>query len=189
MASFDKLETMRGRLYYRAIAMIERGFKTEACILILATWNIARFRRVIRSFDLVEFENAVEKVSKLLQPLNGKSLMSTNLSDHRKIIVESFNKLAGFGGVEMTGTSKVLHLLNPKVFVMWDRFIRDRRAQNGDGYFEFLLGCQQKFQGLKSPGDKKTLAKCIDEFNYVTITAPAMEAERTKRETARQEEK
>jgi len=84
-------------------------------------------------------------------------------------------------------------LKNPKLFVMWDDFIRGGKtkksyrklpivikhqwaprkySRNADGYLCFLKDMQCMFGHLKSPQKSKTLAKAIDEFNYVSITLP-----------------
>ena len=108
--------------------------------------------------------------------------------------MDAFNKLAAISGIEFTGAAKILHLLRPQLFVMWDRAIMgwspplrdyakldiikrgfwEKRTfkQAGSGYFDFLAVCQEKFCGLTSPDARKSLAKCIDEFNFCTITVP-----------------
>ena len=44
ISEFQKIEAARDQLWDRAKVLIEKGFEVEACILILATWNFARFR-------------------------------------------------------------------------------------------------------------------------------------------------
>lgn len=105
--------------------------------------------------------------------------------------------------VGATATSKLLHVLQPDLFVMWDSNIlahyRKQNAQvsdSGHGYLVFLQMTQkvatqvhQEFQNSKlSPPaaaeqnpahylskqmnyhPPKTLAKYLDEYNWVTIT-------------------
>ena len=71
VAEFDKGEPMRAQLYYRALDLIRAGFRVEAHLLILATWNFARFRYATRDFDLRGYENVLERLDEPLRPLNG----------------------------------------------------------------------------------------------------------------------
>ena len=94
-----------------------------------------------------------------------------------------FKTLAKIKGIEATGSPKLMHLKLPRVFVMWDSYIRDAYAyENGDAddYVCFLKEMQKKFSGLKGPADR-TLAKAIDEHNYKKYTMPALEKARKQR--------
>src|SRR5579871_3172841 len=125
--------------------------------------------------------------------------MGTDLGEHRKRIVDAFNLLASIEGIRYTGAAKILHLLHPRFFVMWDRFISGhypkhryrnlhvvqsgfwpyrRFRSSGDGYYDFVEFCQTRFRGFVSPDPRKTMAKCIDEFNFHKMTAPIGEAVR-----------
>jgi hypothetical protein len=94
---------------------------------------------------------------------------------------------------ETTGTSKMLHMLNPRFFVMWDAAIRRgykvRRATGEEYASNFLPLMQRELQeaitsfaednqatpnrpdiqleALRAP---RTLAKMIDEYNYMKYT-------------------
>jgi hypothetical protein len=197
VAMFDAEESMRSALYYRALNLIAAGFVIDAHILILATWNFARFRYAMTQFDLLAYEQTVESLTHDLVPLRDDDLMSVNLDLSRNLVVGAFDQLARISGIEYTGAAKILHLLLPRVFIMWDRSImgqsppyRDypsldivksgfwqhrKFPQSGVGYHEFLLTCRNRFRGLRSPENRKTLAKCIDEFNFCTITVPLAE--------------
>jgi len=82
---------------------------------------------------------------------------------------------------------------------MWDTYIRGEKSKkiydqleaikNGtyqykkyskysDGYIDFLQDMQDKFKKLNFINDEKTLAKAVDEFNYVNITLPLQEIEK-----------
>lgn len=91
-----------------------------------------------------------------------------------------------------TTISKVLHLLNPELFVMWDKGIRARYKQrknriqdNAGGYLTFLKESQKELleafhdrqvkteknhaaieAEIRNQFDNKTLAKIIDQYNY-----------------------
>jgi hypothetical protein len=94
-----------------------------------------------------------------------------------------------------TTISKTLHLLNPEIFVMWDRDIRkeykkeNRRIRdNSEGYLEFLKETQELIRDVLNDRKKDsgkeldeiekeirnkykdiTLAKIIDELNYGAV--------------------
>jgi hypothetical protein len=185
---------MRGQLYARALRLISQGFAIEAHLLILATWNFARFRYVVPSFILADYESRLSSLLATFRGLAACDIATLNLKGHRQAIVDAFDNLAAVKGVERTGAAKALHLLLPAVFVMWDAAIAgwhspkaDYRAlkivqsgfwnpptypfaKNGSGYHDFLVYCQSRFSDFVSPDKGKTLAKCIDEFNYCTIT-------------------
>ena len=193
LVAFDQGEPMRAQLYYRALDLIRAGFVIEAHLLILATWNFARFRYATKDFDLRGYQQALDRLAELLRPLNGCELMAIDLPTHQDRIVESFGILSAIEGIRYTGAAKILHLLYPSVFVMWDRFISGlypkrsylpldivqsefwpyrRYASSGNGYYDFLVFCQHRFRDYTSPDPRKTLAKCIDEFNFTKITYP-----------------
>ncbi|MBI4181311.1 MAG: hypothetical protein HY528_05205 [Chloroflexi bacterium] len=103
-------------------------------------------------------------------------------------VTGAFNWFGGTWGGD-TVASKVLHLLNPNLFVMWDMGISGNLS-GAVGYLKFLKKMQveaeeasQDFQMLGYPGTPaqfiasnlgarytKTLAKLIDEYNWVTVT-------------------
>ena len=191
---FDGTESMRGKIYYSALNLIRAGFVIEAHILLLSTWNFAGFRYVVTTFDIAAYEALVQNITNQLQPLSNADFSTVNLDAHRQLIIDLFDKLAAVKGIRFTGAAKILHLLNPSVFVMWDRPIsgwhspikdygnlevvqsgfwnppKPRFARSGVGYYDFLVFCQNRFSGLVSPSPRKTFAKCIDEYNYCTIT-------------------
>jgi hypothetical protein len=192
--TFDEGEPMRAALYYRARALIDAGFCVEAHILILSTWNFARFRYSMQSFDLSAYEATIVRLADRLSEFGDADLMSIDIHKGRLAIVAAFDELSRIRGIEFTGAAKVLHLMKPRFFVMWDRaitgnttprrdyasldvvtskFWRNRAFElSGSGYHEFLGYCQERFRGYASPDSRKTLAKCIDEFNFCTITMP-----------------
>lgn len=111
-----------------------------------------------------------------------------------KTIYKELRRFPKLGGP--TAISKVLHLLNPEIFVMWDGSIRkvyhlrDRRVDEfPKGYLEFLKEAQNEIkeafsdykresgkgfdkieQEIRSKFKNKTLARIVDEYNYSTYT-------------------
>lgn len=123
--------------------------------------------------------------------LDGQDIGTANLQDLREDITAIYSILSAFKGVKHTGATKLMHLRNRRLFVIWDRSIRGklpkkryeqlpivargdwtvkRHKPTGDGYVALLQDMQDKFAGVNVGHAGKTLAKAIDEFNYINIT-------------------
>lgn len=164
----------RNDLYPNFLKLMQAGFETEAMILMLSTWNFARFRYAVRTFDLIKFKKALDKLGPLFTKFQREDFSSINFTNYSKYIKTIFTLLSGFKGIEKTGAPKLMHLKAPKVFVMWDGYIRKHYGfKNGDAddYVDFLILMQKNFGHLKIKSDR-TLAKLVDENNFVTISAP-----------------
>jgi len=116
-------------------------------------------------------------------------------------IARCYESLIKVHRIGTTTTSKLLHILQPNLFVMWDWKILDHYQQgnqqvqdSGAGYYAFLQEMQntgrqvsQSFKKAIPPGEAdqcpatylsvkleynppKTMAKYLDEYNWVTIT-------------------
>jgi len=186
----------RAKFFLMAEHLIAEGFEVEACILLLATWNTARFRIVVTRFDVDEFRRTLIQLGKHFGALRKQSIESIDLSKYGARIKTIFGALSKIKGVEFTGATKVMHLKNPKLFIMWDTYIRGAAtkryydqlpiAQSGEWshvkygtsaeeYLRFVEDVKGRFGHLNPPSDTKSLAKAIDEFNYVNITLPIQE--------------
>ena len=168
---FQKIEDARDQLWDRAKVMIKKGFEIEAYVLILATWNFARFRYFMKNFDLHKFQDVITKVNPIFQKLEYKKFEDVNFSDSFlvsdiKFIYSELKKIA-----EQTGASKIMALKNPKLFIMWDTEIRRMYKINNKGgaddYVQFLIKMRNDFSNIKWNNRTKPLAKAIDEYNYV----------------------
>ena len=182
LKEFDESEN-RGSYYPMFLNMIEKGFETEAFLFILSTWNFALFRYAMKEFDLNKFKEIVKGLKPFFDKFKDKSIETINLQDYKEDIKYIFDTLSKIDGVKYTGTSKLMHLTIPEVFVMWDAYIRKGwcfKGSNSEDYFNFMKKMQNEFKGLKGK-DGRTLAKCIDEYNYVKFTLPALEKQREKR--------
>jgi hypothetical protein len=73
---------------------------------------------------------------------------------------------------ESTDASKILHTILPDFFVMWDDEIKDRlvggRRMGATYAFHFLPMSAIEF--IRERCDGKTLAKLVDEYNYMKHT-------------------
>jgi len=94
--------------------LIEKGFEVEAYILILATWNFARFRYFMKNFDLREFQEVINRVNPIFKKLENTQFENTDFANNIvatdiKYIYDQLKKI-----VEQTGASKIMALKNSK---------------------------------------------------------------------------
>jgi hypothetical protein len=154
----------------------------------------------------IRFKKAYVKVLPLLRLLKGYDLIEaqfhSQLADGNTLsetIRQVFERLATASRehtkrCESTGTSKILHILRPQLFVMWDSAIRSgyavkqgseisdyaswflprmqREAQEAvDSYvMEKNCGPRTAVQRLEELGGSRPLAKLVDEYNYCKFT-------------------
>jgi len=174
---FDDLER-RGTFYNMAINLIDKGFEIEAFFLILATWNFATFRYTMKEFDINSFREIIQKrCNPIFNKIKDKRLETVNFDEIKSEIKELYNILSSIKGVKYTGASKLMHLKNPNLFIMWDCYIKKHygfRKGTAEDYVNFLKKMQQIFTNIKWNHSNKTLAKAIDEYNYVKITLPEL---------------
>ena len=167
---------LRWDFYPMFFRLIKKGCKIEAFLLMLSTWNFACFRYAVRGFNLDRFMKAVKNVESILKRLQKESFEKINFDNYSKEIKKSFQILADIKGIQKTGAPKIMHLMVPRVFVMWDAYIRDYygfKKGDADDYLGFLKLMQKQFPGVKAFSGR-TAAKLIDEHNYITITVPAL---------------
>ncbi|MBU4502863.1 MAG: hypothetical protein KKA79_09785, partial [Nanoarchaeota archaeon] len=187
-----------------AVNLLNNRFEIEAYIILLATWNIGTFRFALKNFEINGFKEKIKKVSPYFNKMEGERFQTINFDEYKEDIKKIFKTLSQIGVVKYTGASKLMHLKNRDVFIMWDDYIRGGKAQkyydklrivkNGfwkfkryekdaESYFQFLKDMQDRFKNINFSHPKKTFAKAIDEFNYVNITLhiQSMENEKKRR--------
>lgn len=167
---------LKGDFYPMFLKMMDKGLETEAMLFMLSTWNFARFRYALRSFDLPNFEKTLETLEPLFVKLKNEKFETINFDHYSKDIQKIFGSLSKIKGIEKTGAPKLMHLKAPKLFVMWDGYIRNHygfKIGDAEEYLEFIKIMQEKFSGVK-PVNGRTVAKLIDEHNYTTITEKVM---------------
>ena len=142
---------------------------------------------------------ALEEIQSYLNTLKGKTILDVCLDEGtRELICRSFKVLAGCnrkGRNEATGASKILHIINPELFVMWDGAIRtgyicklEKKKEVWIWYTQFLQEmqrlakqavheimendkkCSCKTAIASLTGCKHTLAKALDEYNFMKYT-------------------
>jgi hypothetical protein len=141
---------------------------------------------------------AIQEVHPILQALQGHTILDMDFTSEvhpgmsvEQAIEEVFETILKCGKRrEATGTAKILHTINPDLFVMWDKYIAAGYAVNtsGEGYAQHFLPRMQKL--LKRAVGKcmqrrhetreealmtlrpcgHTLAKVVDEYNYSKYT-------------------
>lgn len=190
-----KIKEWRSPFYEKSKTLVEKGFIVEGVYLLMATWNSANYRYQ-NGLDFESFEEKINTVKKEISELKG-TLKTIHLMENKDSIIRAYNTLASEKMISHTGASKVLHLLNPDVFVMWDGYIRGRKSrryyngllfykrfeESGEGYLEFLQCMQSNYKEIDTGKEIKTkLPKLIDEFNYINITLPIQEKEKKEKE-------
>lgn len=198
---FDKLEN-RGSFYDMAVGLLNNNFEIEAYFLILATWNFARFRYAVKEFDIKEFSKKLNKLEPFFGKLVSEDFRTIDFDDYAEEVKRIYGTLSKIPGIEYTGASKMMHLKNRNVFVMWDGYIKGDKPKkyykeieiiksgdwkgrkygnDAESYLQFLKDMQETFNHINFQDDKKTFAKAIDEFNYVNITLHIQEMEKNKK--------
>ncbi len=187
IADFNSIEDTRDQLWDRARKLFLDGYELEADIVILATWNFARFRYFMKNFDLNKFQKTIESIKYDLTKLKDKRLMNIDLDNpsQANLIKKIYNNLKDV--VEQTGATKLMAIRNHNLFVMWDTEIRriykiEDNGKNAESYITFLKQIKDRFWKIRVSG-KTPLAKSVDECNYVL--ADKIRSGKLKLKTAR----
>ena len=137
---------------------------------------------------------AIADAAPHLKPLSGSALEFDDLRCATLDIIEkAYDSIASTDGVGPSATSLILSLLNPALFVMWDKETRDayfpNDPPNGATYAQFLtimrmaalsITADARGQhGINGPAEYLSaelginppfsLAKFIDEYNWLTL--------------------
>lgn len=162
----------RESFYNVALEIVDK-YPLHASIIILATWNVSRFRFMVSNpQNLEDLKVAIKRSGPLFQSIKNRKFQTTNLDDIKNTITEIYSILSKVKGVEYTGASKVMHLLHRNLFIMWDTNIRKGYGFSTDveDYFNFLKSMQKEVKNIEWKNKIKTLAKAIDEYNYVKFS-------------------
>jgi hypothetical protein len=140
------------------------SFMLAGAEIIIITWNIIGGRRRLNRKRLEEdIVNAYEESKKDLKIFREKRLENIDLDDTniRDAIKNIFLKFSSKTSIGSTGASKILHLINPHVFMMWDTKIRgayhklhkrhrsyDENQKIAECYLEFLKQSQEIIKTL-----------------------------------------
>lgn len=169
IADFDALEPTRSPLYGMGLKLLDVGYEIEAYLLILATWNFANFRYILTTFDLSAFRQSIETTAPIFQRLKQHIFQKANLDVLTEDIKAVYSQFKGLVG--QTGAAKLLHFKHPALFIMWDTDIRKRfkipNKSSPDDYIAFLKKMKSEFGHITWTRQDRTLAKAIDEYNFV----------------------
>jgi hypothetical protein len=197
---FDETEK-RGSFYNMALTLFDNNFEIEAYFLILTTWNFAVFRYALKDFDIDGFKEQIRKLNVHFEIIKNEKLQTIDFDKYKEDIKKIYETLANIKGIQFTGASKIMHIRNRNVFVMWDGYIRGTKPKkyydeieivkngswqlrkynkNGEGYFQFLKDMQERFKNINFHSANKSFAKAIDEYNYINITMKIQEKEKNE---------
>lgn len=170
--------------------------------------DIERLRYFLKVFDTLRGMTIVESLSTLIDVVpeavsrvKGEGLDDLNLVTDRfrssvsSVVSHVFDLLSGADHIGLTAASKILAVINPALFVMWDRNICREYFPSvsltkvaGDTYVEFLSMMKTSIQSVvmdarehkiydpeKSISDtvRQTpplpMAKLIDNYNWIAL--------------------
>lgn len=150
-----------------------------------------------RLIELQNFFNVINRDS--IQDLNFDSTVKISGENYKKdeVISHIYAEISKTEDFGLTSISKLMHVMNAKLFVMWDRKIfqyykkrSNKIKDTGEGYVEFLKEVKKlasdvirDFRAHGKTGNpesylfrklnltvSKTLAKLLDEYNWIKIT-------------------
>src|SRR5437879_4292719 len=125
---FEEKEA-RGDIYWMVLDWVEThrdsvDQQVAAIATLLLIWNMGYYSRARRGFSdaaevLVElFGNP--RFQALSPSVQGQELLSTDLVALKRTVIDLYDCVDAREGLGVAGTSKVIHLLVPELFVMWD---------------------------------------------------------------------
>jgi hypothetical protein len=170
------MEDLRDEIYWWSLNLIERGFKLEGIFLLLSTWNFAYLRYHLIDFKLEEFKRLLDHCD--FEFFRDMRFEDADLTDNRIVekIKSIYTSLSSFEGIRYVGATKIMHLLRPNFFMMWDsKIIRNYKKETprGDigvspsGYVNFMKETQRRFRNNEYPDLTKgvSLPRAIDLYN------------------------
>lgn len=185
----DKFRKVEGPASFYDVALeIVDAHPLQASIIILAVWNSGRYRFAASDIhNLVDLQRAIKESGHLFKKIERKDFKTVDFDEIGDTVKEIYSMLSKVKGVEYTGASKVMHLLNRELFVMWDKYVRDEYVPDttSEDYLKFLKEMQEKFKDVTCSMSNRTFAKAIDEYNQVTITFPKREKEKQKHQPSK----
>lgn len=174
-------------LYSRCVADARANWKSDAINdsfingpvrTFLANWGM--MGRVLGRAEFKEWEGKLPTVLKKyfnkLKAFQGKSLEKEDIEKWEKDIKEIYQDIRKIVGP--TSASKILHLICPDFFPLWDSNIR-KQAGVGDkekGYYEFMKeskGFLDRYADVLSElaesYDNKSKLRLVDEYMWWTV--------------------
>ncbi len=168
----DNHDNFRGEVWFRCENLLKEGYKFEAYSLLLATWNFARFRFYMKTFDVNLFKKLITKEETLYKVIETLKFQTVDFTNEAvaAIIKKLYEQYREINGIEITGAAKLMALRKPDLLVMWDSGIREVYGFKGKGtpedYLEFLIKVQKRFKHIDWKSKVKPIGKVIDEYNF-----------------------
>lgn len=147
----------------------------------LIQWGMMAQPLARKGMKWAQLGTKLRKLELHFKALRKESLLLSKFEDkYNSVHVrEIYEELDSIKYVGPTGVCKIMHLINPEIFIMWDKKIREKIynvEDSASGYLEFLgknqrlletvFNDEKKRNDLRSKFPNKTLAKLIDEFNW-----------------------
>ena len=167
---------------YKPRMQINAKFAFKYLIRFLELWGM---RQSATWIDPQELAEAINRNADLIASFN-QTLIETDIDKRANDVKQVFSQLEKVKNLGPTGVSKVLHLVNPKFFVMWDgKIAKNYQVQRDpEGYLKFMakmqkigkdivVKCSKKYSWkdpeleLTRKYGKKPLTKLLDEYNWL----------------------
>jgi hypothetical protein len=162
----------------------------------LINWGMMAQPLTRKGMRWTQLTARLQKLASHFNPFRTEDLLHVKFesNDNAAHIKEIYNRLDDIRYVGATAVSKIVHIMNPEVFIMWDKSIRElyKVEDSATGYLEFLdinkrlletVFTDKELKDLRLKFRNKTLAKLIDEFNWYITNAdrtPQITATRRK---------
>jgi hypothetical protein len=170
------MEDLRDEIYWWSLNLIEKGFKLEGIFLLLSTWNFAYFRYHLLDFKLEGFKKLLDSCD--FEFFKDMRFESVNLSDNEITdkIKSIYSSLSQFEGIKYVGATKIMHLLRPNFFVMWDtKIIQNYQKKTAKGYINtspsgyvnFMKEMQKRYRNNEflNLTKRTSIPRAIDLYN------------------------
>lgn len=149
----------------------------------LIMWG--RMSRVLGRDGCEIVREKITHLSNQLEKYRNKSLIDLNIKKEKQDIIFIFNEFkntkATSRNVGQTATSKILHIINPQMFPMWDTKIRSKYGLytgSASDYIDFLIETKRWLldKNLKDELDdlsnqyQLSKLKIIDQYNWYIVS-------------------
>jgi len=181
-----KLYVLDDAFYHKAISELTLNVDPKiACSLLIRFLELWGVREASTRISPVELSQKISDLKPMLKKMN-ISILDGKFDKMKDEIVEAFKEIRSVKNVCPTSASRILHLLRPKLFVMWDAEVaREYEVKmSPEGYLDFLEKCQfmlgwildeYRRSGISDPESHllnkygKPLTKLLDEYNRLYI--------------------
>jgi len=163
------MEEVRDKVYDWSLELVNEGKILQGIFLMLATWNFAYFRYHMKDFKLKKFERTLENCSfNYFKKLKFEKV-DFNEKQIQDKTMKIYRDLSNFKGIRYVGATKIMHLMCPEFFVMWDKSIREhyKFKTSPEGYIDFLEKMQRMYLSneFKKLDKTVTIPRAIDLYN------------------------